>query len=163
MIARARGARVIGIDPDPAARSIAQSLGAIVFDGVEAAGLASALRDTTGGGPHLSIDAVGHPGAVAASVQSLRPRGRHVQIGLLPANQIIVPMGTVISRELEISGSHGMQAHRYPEMLEMVLDGRLRPEDLITKTIPLSEIPRALPAMGDGRVSGVTVVEEMSV
>ena len=162
MISRAVGARVVAIDPDPAARALAQSLGAgVVLDGVDAAGLARALRETTDGGPHLSIDAAGHPAAVEASVRSLRPRGRHVQIGLLPANLITVPMGTVISRELEIFGSHGMQARRYPEMLEMILDGRLRPEDLITKTIPLSEIPQALSGMGERHVPGVTVVEEM--
>ncbi|MGB5532918.1 MAG: zinc-dependent alcohol dehydrogenase family protein [Acidimicrobiia bacterium] len=159
MIARACGARVIAVDPDPGARAIATSLGAdVVFEGVDAARLPSAIREATGGGPHLSIDAAGHPAAVAASVESLSPRGRHVQIGLLPANHTTVPMGAIIGRELEILGSHGMQAHRYPEMLEMILDGRLKPDELVTKTITLSEIPEALPGMGDAHEPGVTVV-----
>jgi len=39
------------------------------------------------------------------------------------------------SDELEILGSHGMQAHKYPEMLKMIIDGKLHPEKLIEKTI----------------------------
>jgi len=162
MIARACGAQVVAIDPDPGARALAKSLGAdVVYDDISTADRSTAVRQTTGGGPHLSFDAAGNPAALAASVESLRPRGRHVQIGLLPANQTTVPMGAVIGRELEILGSHGMQAHRYPEMLEMILDGRLKPEGLITRTISLSEVPEALPRMGEAHEPGVTVVERM--
>ena len=162
MIARAFGAHTIAIDPDPGAQALARSLGArTVLDGVDAEGLPSAISAATGGGPHLSIDAAGHPAALAASVDSLRPRGRHVQIGLLPANHTAVPMGAVIGRELEILGSHGMQAHRYPEMMEMILNGSLRPADLVTRTIALSEIPAALPGIGEAHEPGVTVVERM--
>lgn len=162
MIARACGAHVVAIDPDRAARAIARSLGAkAVIDGGEAVDAAHAIRETTEGGPHLSIEAVGNPAALATSVESLRPRGRHVQIGLLPANHTAVPMSAVIGRELQILGSHGMQAHRYPDLLEMILDGRLKPEVLITRAIPLSDIPEALPGMGEAPAPGVTVVEGM--
>jgi alcohol dehydrogenase len=162
MIARACEAHVVAVDPDPAARFLAQSLGAdVVLDGDEDAELARALHETTGGGPHLSIDAIGHPAVVAASLRSLRPRGRHVQIGLLPAGKVDIPMGSVIADELEILGSHGMQARRYPEMLAMIRDGHLRPEALVTSTISLSEVPQALPAMGAAHKAGVTVIDRM--
>jgi alcohol dehydrogenase len=162
MIARACGAQVVAIDPDPGAQAFAGWLGAdVVIDPADTKGLSNTIHEATGGGPHLSIEAAGDPAAVAASVASLRPRGRHVQIGLLPANETTVPMSVVIGRELEILGSHGMQAHRYPEMLEMILDGRLKPEDLVTRTIPLSEIPEALRGMGEAHEPGVTVVGRM--
>ena len=38
-------------------------------------------------------------------------------------------------RELEVLGSHGMAAWRYPEMLGLVAAGRLRPGDLVTSRI----------------------------
>lgn len=164
MIARACGARVVAVDPDPAARPLAQSLGAdVVLDGADDAELARALHETTGGGPHLSIDAIGHPEVVAASLRSLRPRGRHVQIGLLPAGMAAIPMGPVIANELEILGSHGMQARRYPEMLAMICDGHLKPDALVTSTIKLSEVPQALPAMGVAPKAGVTVIDRMEI
>lgn len=162
MIAKAYGARVVAIDPDQNAREFARSLGAITLDHEpDAITMSEALRDETGGGPHLSIDAIGNPVVVAASIASLRRRGRHVQVGLLPQNETLIPMGTVIGRELEVLGSHGMQAHRYPEMMGMIVDGRLEPERLVTRTIPLSEVAEALPEMGSAQRPGVTVVDRL--
>lgn len=163
MIATAYGARVVAIDPDEEARDLARSLGATTLDeDLDSDMTLTALRDVTGGGPHLSLDAIGDASVVATSIESLRKRGRHVQIGLLPDNQITIPMGTVIAGELEILGSHGMQAHRYPEMIEMILDGRLDPGRLVTRAIGLSEVTEALPEMGTVRRSGVTVIDRVS-
>ena len=38
-------------------------------------------------------------------------------------------MSKVIVHELEIYGSHGMQAHRYDAMIEMITSGKLAPEN----------------------------------
>ncbi len=162
MIAKAYGARVVAVDPDPGARDFAALLGARTLDlDPDVAAMTKALQDATEGGPHLSIDAIGDAAVVGTSIGSLRRRGRHVQVGLLPGNEILIPMGTVIGRELEVLGSHGMQASRYPEMLEMILDGRLEPGNLVTRTIPLSEVTRALPEMGTVRRPGVTVIDRI--
>jgi alcohol dehydrogenase len=68
-------------------------------------------------------------------------------------------MATVISRELEILGSHGMAAHDYAGMLAKIGDGSLRPDRLIGRTIGLDEAPAALAAMGDPpTVAGMTVI-----
>jgi alcohol dehydrogenase len=98
---------------------------------------------------------------MAASVRSLRKRGRHVQVGLLPSSlgEPSVPMSRVIFHELEILGSHGMAAHRYPEMLALVESGRLRPDLLVTRHVGLDEAGPALMAMDSvSRGPGVTVV-----
>ncbi len=162
MIAEAYGARVVAVDPDPGARDLAASVGARALGlDPDVAAMTRTLQDATHGGPHLSIDAIGDAAAVATSIGSLRRRGRHVQVGLLPENETRIPLGTVVGRELEVLGSHGMQASRYPEMLEMILDGRLEPGALVTRTIPLSEITRALPEMGSLRRPGVTVIDRI--
>lgn len=162
MIAKAYGARVVAVDPAAEARAISEAIGADrTIDPHAAASLADAVRETTDGGPHLSIDAIGRPAVVAASVASLRARGRHVQVGLLPPNETSVPMGTVIGRELEILGSHGMQAHRYPELLGMILNGRLNAQSLVTRRIRLSDVPTELPAMAASKWPGMTVVDRL--
>jgi alcohol dehydrogenase len=112
----------------------------------------------TGGGAHLSLDALGSPVTCAASVGGLRRRGRHVQVGLLPQDPV-VPMGRVIGLELELLGSHGMAAHAYPRMLETVRAGVLRPDLLVTSTITLDAAPAALDAMGAAPGAGVTIIE----
>ncbi len=160
MIARAFGARVVAIDPDPDAREFALRLGVeVVIGGEDASGVLASLLDATDGGPSLAIDAIGHPQVVATSLESLRRRGRHVQIGLIPANTVGIPMATVIAKELEILGSHGMQASRYPDMIAMILDGRLEPQRLITRRIGLSGAPEALPEMGRVNRPGITVID----
>jgi alcohol dehydrogenase len=72
-----------------------------------------------------------------------------------------VPMDLVVARELEIVGSHGMQAYRYDAMLEMIRQGKLAPQRLITRTIALAEAPHALMSMGDFQHSGVTVIDRL--
>jgi alcohol dehydrogenase len=152
MIAAAAGARVVAIDVSEAALVAAREVGA------EHAVLAGAdVRELTGGGAHVSLDAIGSEAVCAASVAGLRKRGRHVQVGLQP-DPPRVPMDLVISRELELLGSHGMAASAYPEMLALVQAGRLRPGDLVTREIRLGEVPEALAAMGDGTGRGVTVI-----
>ena len=71
-----------------------------------------------------------------------------------------IPMSKVIANELEILGSHGMQAHRYDAMLAMMQSGKLAPEKLIGRTISLEQSIDALMNMDKFEVAGVTVVTE---
>jgi alcohol dehydrogenase len=118
----------------------------------------AAVREATGGGAHLSLDALGSPAACTASVCGLRARGRHVQVGLLPGGATPVPMDRVVGLELELLGSHGMPAHAYPELLAQVAAGSLRPDLLLGATIPLTAAPAALAALTGGSPAGITVI-----
>ena len=135
LVARAAGARVTAFDPDPAARELAASLGA----------------EEAGGPFDLSLDAAGAPPALDAAVRSLRRRGRHVQVGLLPEGAH-VPMELVIARELSVLGSHGLAAHAYPELLAL----RLPIDRLVTRRIGLAGAPAAL---AERPGAGITVIE----
>ncbi len=151
MIAAASGARVVAVDVSPQALDLARKFGAAAsVDASRVEDTAAAVRELTGGGAHLSLDALGSPVTCVASVNGLRRRGRHVQVGLLPSStgSTPVPMARVIGLELEVLGSHGMAAHAYPPMLELVRAGVLRPDLLVTSAIPLDTAPIALAAMG---------------
>ncbi len=165
LIGAALGARVVAVDVAPAALDRARSLGAeVVVDVSEASDPAAAdpvavIGEVTGGGAHVSIDALGSPGTAANSVRSLRRRGRHVQAGLLLSGPTPLPMDLVIARELEIYGSHGMAARDYPPMMAMVANGTLRPGLLIGAVIGLEGVGRALAAMDElSATAGMTVV-----
>ncbi|MFD1663589.1 zinc-dependent alcohol dehydrogenase family protein [Streptomyces caeni] len=165
MIAAASGARVVAVDVSPQALDLARKFGATeCVDARHTEDTAAAVRALTGGGAHVSLDALGSPQTCAASVNGLRRRGRHIQVGLLPSptGTTPVPMAPVIALELEIIGSHGMAAHTYPPLLDMVRSGALRPELLVTSAIPLDAAPEALAAMGKAPGRGVTVVEPWS-
>lgn len=162
MVGHALGARVIAVDVDPRARRRATELGADdVVDPAEYPDVPARVRELAPGGAHVSVDAVGLPEVATASVACLRPRGRHVQVGLLlgPAATAGLPMDLVVARELEVLGSHGMPAGDYPAMLDLIARGVLDPRRLVGAVIDLAEAPAALSAMdGPTGTGGVTVV-----
>ncbi|MEO3745745.1 zinc-dependent alcohol dehydrogenase family protein [Plantactinospora sp. B5E13] len=164
MIAAACGARVVAVDVSPEALALARRFGAAVCldptTSTGAGGVAAAVREQTDGGTHLSLDALGSEPTCVASVESLRRRGRHIQVGLLPAaaGRTALPMDRVIGYELELRGSHGMAAHAYPELLSLVTAGVLRPADLVTETIGLAAAPTALATLDRPPVGGIRLI-----
>ena len=162
MIASALGAKVIAVDIDEEVLALAEQLGATaVIDGRETDDIAARIHDLTDRGAHISIDALGSASTSTNSILCLRKRGRHVQVGLLAGEdrRPRLPMEYVIGRELEIIGSHGMQAHRYDDMLEKITSGDLEPQRLIGKTVPLEEAPRELEGMSRFGAVGITVID----
>jgi D-arabinose 1-dehydrogenase-like Zn-dependent alcohol dehydrogenase len=156
-IAVAAGARVVAVDVAPGALELARGLGAEhVVDGY--GDVPGVVTELTGGGAHVSVDALGALMTCENSVRCLRPRGRHVQVGLLPPAQgrADVPMQRVIALELEVLGSHGMAAHAYPALLELIVAGRLDPAPLITRRLALDDAGAALATIG--REPGIAVV-----
>ena len=162
MIGVALGATVVAVDVNEAALERARELGAThVVDASRDTDPAAIIRGLTGGGAHVSLDALGAPATAAASVACLRRRGRHVQVGLLlgPASTPPLPMDRVVAHELELYGSHGMAAHEYPAMLALVADRTLRPDRLVGQVIGLEDAGEALAAMDRPSTSaGMTVI-----
>lgn len=160
MIATALGARSVVLDPHPGARDFALSLGAAhaLAPDDEAPGR---VHDLTDGGAHVAVDAVGSETAATTAIHSLRRRGRHVQIGLLPPlpDHPRIPMDRVIGWELDVLGSHGMAAVDYPGMLALVETGALDPVRLIERVVTLEEAADLLPAVEHASPTGMTIIE----
>lgn len=162
MIGKALGANVVAIDIAADKLDLARSLGATVtIDATTQSDIPSAVRDATGGGAHVSIDALGHPSTCSHSIMNLRRRGRHVQVGLMLADHArpAIPMDRVIAHELEIYGSHGMQAWRYGAMLEMITSGLLDPKRLIGRRLGLDDAVDALVDMDSFAGHGISMIE----
>jgi alcohol dehydrogenase len=160
MIGVALGARVVAVDVAPAALDRAGALGAKhLVNAASTDDPAAAVRQVTGGGAVVSVDALGSPETAAASVRGLRRRGRHVQAGLLLTGPTPLPMDLVVARELSVHGTHGMAAADYPPLLAMVADGTLRPDLLVGQVIGLADAPAALMAMDRPAAGpGMTVI-----
>ncbi|KUL28730.1 alcohol dehydrogenase catalytic domain-containing protein [Actinoplanes awajinensis] len=121
----------------------------------------AAVAGITGGGSHVAVDAVGSEQTCADAILSLRRRGRHVQVGLLPPvdGHPRVPMARVIAWELDLLGSHGMAAADYPAMMALIADGSLQPQRLIERTIGLAEAAAVLPDFDQATVAGMTMLD----
>ncbi len=162
MIASALGANVIGIDIDDRKLDLARSLGAAAtVNGAKVTDTVEVVREISRGGVHVSLDALGSPQTCFNSIANLRKRGKHIQVGLMLAehSRPQIPMDRVIAWELEILGSHGMQAYRYEDMFAMIAAGTLHPEKLVSRRIRLEEAPAALAELHDFKGTGITVVD----
>lgn len=162
MIAHSLGAKVIAIDINPENLTLAKNFGAYAtINSTKMNNVILAVKELSNGGVHVSLDALGSAETCFNSIANLRKRGRHIQVGLVTGNHAHpkIPMDIVIAKELEIFGSHGMQAHNYPEMLTMILDGKLQPDKLIQRTISLQEATTLLPQMDDFKHQGILVID----
>jgi alcohol dehydrogenase len=162
MIAVAMGAQVIAVDIKAEALTLAQSLGAAHIINAQAVpDVALAIQDLTHGGAHVSLDALGSALTARNSILGLRRRGRHVQVGLLAGDDADprLPVGRVIGWELEFYGSHGLQAHAYPELLRLIEHGVLDPSRLLTRRVALDEVPAIFEGMATFSSTGIQVMD----
>ena len=159
MNAKAFGARTIAVDISDLALAKAKAIGA---DFIINSGKSDALVEIltlTGDGADIAIDALGSEATSTLGILALRRRGKYLQLGLLPSEsgKSSIPMARAIAYELDLLGSHGMAAVDYPRLLEMVSNGKLRPDLLIEERISFADIPEALANFANRTVSGITI------
>jgi len=163
LIAAALGAKVISVDISEDKLAIAKAAGAsFLLNAKKTDDIVGAIRDLSGGGVQVSVDALGSKGTCYNSIACLRKRGKHIQIGLLAGSETDppIPMHLVIAKELEILGSHGMQGHAYPEMLQLIMDHKLAPEQLIGRRISLETAAEALVRMDSFEENGMAMITQ---
>ena len=162
MIADTIGARVVAIDIDDKKLKFAETIGAEAsVNASQVDSVVESIHNITGSGAHVSIDALGSSETCKNSILGLRKRGKHIQVGLMLGEHSNpqLPLGPVIANELEILGSHGMQAYRYTDLLEMITAGKLKPNLLIGRTISLEDSLVELSDMNSFSGTGVTVID----
>jgi D-arabinose 1-dehydrogenase-like Zn-dependent alcohol dehydrogenase len=161
-IASALGANVIAVDVADDKLAFARELGAVATVNASQTDAAGAVMQLTGGGAHVSVDALGVAATCRNSIMSLRKRGRHLQVGLTSAaeqGEIPVPIDLIVLKEVSLIGTLGMQAPRFPAMLRMVESGKLAPGKLVQRTIGLAEVGGVLEGMDRYATVGVTVID----
>lgn len=162
MIAAALGARVIAVDINDDTLALAKACGAAdTINATRSSDVVEAICELSSGGAHVSMDALGSQTTCYNSIACLQKRGRHIQVGLTLGDDADprIPMSLVIGKELEVVGSHGMQAFEYGSMLNMIHRGQLQPDRLLTQTITLEDACELLPQMGQFAGTGVTVID----
>jgi alcohol dehydrogenase len=163
LIATALGATVIAVDIQDDKLALAKAAGAhYLVNATKVGDVAFTIQELSKGGVHVSVDALGSKVTCYNSVASLRKRGKHIQIGLLAGSETNppIPMHLVIAKELEILGSHGMQAHAYPELMQLILDGKMDPEKLIGRRINLEDAAETLMRMDTFEENGMVLINQ---
>lgn len=137
--AKAQGAgRVLVTDVDASRLEMARALGAEeIVPGSGEAVLEVLLRQTGGRGVDVVLEAVGRNETVALSVDAVRRGGTVVLVGNI-SPQVTLPLQKVVSRQVRLQGSCA-SAGEYPEAMEMMVDGRIRVQPLLSAVAPLEE------------------------
>ena len=160
LIAKALGANTICIDINDATLQKAKELGADYIIYSRANDPVKKILEITQTGADVAVDALGSEITANQSIHSLKRRGKHIQLGLLltPDGKTPISMARAIAYELDLLGSHGMAAVDYPEMLKLITQGKLKPQDLITKTVPLESGPELLKNLDQQPATGVVIL-----
>ncbi|MFC7167777.1 zinc-dependent alcohol dehydrogenase family protein [Halospeciosus flavus] len=162
-IARSRGANVVAVDLDDEKLERARDQGAVETVNAGEVDAAEAIREVSGKGAHVSVDAVGTAAACRASVESLRQRGTHVQVGLTTEaekGEVSLPTDYMTRHELSFVGSRGMPPTSYDALFRLIASGDVDPEALVTREVALDDVPDRLAAMDEYETAGVEVVTE---
>jgi 2-desacetyl-2-hydroxyethyl bacteriochlorophyllide A dehydrogenase len=139
-LARRAGARrVVAVGRRDDALRLARDLGAEAVDLRRQD--AAAVRELTGGGASVVVEATGAPAVVPQVVASAAKAARIVVLGVFhePAP---VDLGAVVRRELRLFGRLCYTWDEYEQALALLASGQIRP--LVSHVFPLSEISRAL-------------------
>lgn len=162
LIARDLGARCFVSDVVEDRLDLACRLGAeraIRADVDDVAAVARELTD--GAGVDVAIEAVGgvQGSSLADAISATRTRGRVLLLGTFGKQPQPIPGYAFKNREMTMLGSHGHPGAFAPT-LELVRAGRLRPADLITHELPLTDVAEAFAMLDERRAGVVKVVLE---
>lgn len=164
LLARAIGARVVMVDIVPEKLAFARSLGAEAVVDASAQDAAEAVRELTGGGAHVAVEALGIAQTAASALKSLRKLGRYVQIGMPAGSHATqaLPMDAVYSGQLALYGTRGMPAWRYPSLFALIEGGRVDLSPLIARRVALSDASAELAAFDAPAPPGVAVITDFA-
>mgnify|MGYP001826318849 FL=1 len=163
LLGRALGARVIVSDIVDEKLEHASHLGADAAINASDGQSAAKIKEITGGGAHVSIEALGFPVTVSASLECLRPLGRHVQVGMPVGHHAVqeVNLNAVYMGNLALFGTRGMPAHRYPSLLSLIAGGHVDLSPIVAREVALSDTSAELAAFNGPTPPGVAVITDL--
>ena len=163
LIGKALGARIVAVDVVPARLTHALSLGAEHVINAAEGDTAARIREVTSGGAHVSIEALGIEATANASIECLRPLGRHVQVGLPTGHTATmqINMNAVYMKQLALFGTRGMPAWRYPSLLSLIETGRVDVRPIVARHVALSQATTELRAFDAPMPAGVAVITDL--
>lgn len=144
-IARAKGAEVLVVEPNPHRGAMAESLGATLVNSGE--GLVDRVRDLTGaaGGVDLVLECSGAMPALEAALEVTRREGTVMSIGLTNRALEVSATRHLISRGLTLKGSFGRRIwDSWTELTALVASGGVDLDSLISHRLELEEVDTAI-------------------
>ena len=163
LLAKMLGAQVVVVDIVDEKLGHALSLGADAAVNASQTDAAEAIRELTGGGADVSIEALGIEATTNASIECLAILGRHVHVGM-PAGsgRMEINMRAIYSKQLSVFGTRGMPSWKYPSLLGMIERGQVDISPMVAREVKLSEASAELRAMTGPTPPGTAVITDFT-
>jgi S-(hydroxymethyl)glutathione dehydrogenase/alcohol dehydrogenase len=148
--------KIIGVDLNPAKRPLAEKFGMTHFiNPSEVPDVVKAIVDLTGGGVDFSFECIGNVKVMRQALECCHKGwGESIIIGVAGAGQEIAtrPFQLVTGRVWRGTAFGGAKGRTdVPKIVDWYMDRKINIDDLITHTMPLTEINRAFDLMHEGK------------
>ena len=137
--------------------ALAKNSDATVID-LRKQNLREAVLDATDGmGVDLAIDAAGMPVTIAQCFENVKNGGKVMLYGI-PAKDAAaeLPVLDCILRQITVCGYTGNEK-TWDQLIDLVSEGKIRVKDLVSKTMPLSQIREAVALLESGDKSIIKI------
>jgi S-(hydroxymethyl)glutathione dehydrogenase/alcohol dehydrogenase len=152
----AGAARIIAIDPVAMKRDSALKLGATdVIDPNDADPIAAVRAMSGGRGADYAFEVIGTAGTIRQAIDSARPGGTAVMVGVPKlSSDIPIPAMSILEEKTILGCVYGSARVRrdFPRLISLVEQGKLDVGSMVSRTMHLHEVNEAMRAMQDGEV-----------
>jgi (R,R)-butanediol dehydrogenase / meso-butanediol dehydrogenase / diacetyl reductase len=155
-VARRFGAEVRVIELDPARRAQIAELGFATLDSRESDQVAWVEEWTGGAGADVVFEVSGAAPAVLGATDLVKVRGTLVVVAIHPTPREI-NLQRVFWRELSILGARVYQRQDFETAVELIRDGDIPADLLITRIVPLASTQAAFADLEAGRAMKILV------
>lgn len=150
-------ARVLAVDPVAHRRDHAARIGAETIDPADGGAMAQILEATGGRGADAVIEAVGHDQTINDAIMCVKPGGTVSVVGVSTNLAHPFPMAIAMFKGITFRICVADIPSTWDNLIPLVANGRLHPEDVFTHRMGLSEAADAY-RIFDGRDDGVMKV-----
>ena len=157
----AGASRIIAVDVNPFKLEVASRLGATGTVNAEENDPVEAVRQMTAGGVDYAFEVIGNPKTTLQAFEATCAGGTCVLVGAPPeGGELAIPMRPLFLDRTVMGSSAGSGRPRadFPWILDLYMQGRLKLDELITRTRPLEEVNQAFRDMEDGKVARTVLV-----
>ena len=157
----ASAGKIIAVDKVPYKLELAEQFGATHLVNADNEDPVQRIKEITGGGADYAFEVVGFPALVRQAIDSVRPTGTAVVVGVQPAGQDIYVDGWDLLHDRALMGGwHGAARARvdFLWLLDLYNQGKIKLDELISRYRPLDELNEAFDDMNQGRVARSVIV-----
>jgi 2-desacetyl-2-hydroxyethyl bacteriochlorophyllide A dehydrogenase len=143
-LAKARGARVIGITRSAEKRAMAEKLGAdVTIPGGDDA-IQNVRELTDGRGADLTIETTGILKQLSDSIHMTRFGGKVLLFGIYTVKEGALPFYDIYFKEISLISARVAKPEDYTACISLVDRGQVRLEPLVSDVMPLGELKAAI-------------------